>query len=221
MNLLIDKLSKLLADKSKEELSKVLEELLSVYSSENFNIKSSERNNKLRPEILQRIASSVLTDDERAEFYGLPTGCRMREGAKIISRENLVIGEHCWIGEGAMLDASGGLEIGSHTSIGLNVMLWTHDSHKLNLRGQNAPDKQNQIKRKRTKIGSNCFIGGPSVVMPGVTIGNSCIIAPGSIVYEDLPDRTVFQPYKEFLSSVDKLEDLEKRLEFLEKKSVL
>lgn len=221
MSTIIEKLSELLANQSKEELVKVLSGLLSVVSSDNYNLKSEDRHSKLRPEILQRIASSIMTDDERAEFYGLPTGCRMREGAKIISRENLVIGEHCWIGEGAMLDASGGLEIGSHTSIGLNVMLWTHDSHKLNLRGQNTPDKQNQIKRKRTKIGSNCFIGGPSVVMPGVTIGNSCIIAPGSILYKDLPDRTVFQPYKELLSGLDKIENIEGRLQVLEKNSDL
>ena len=48
-----------------------------------------------------------MTDVERAKFLGLPKGCRIRENAKIISQENLKIGNNVWIGESAILDASG------------------------------------------------------------------------------------------------------------------
>ena len=93
---------------------------------------------EIREQILKYNATFSMSDVERAKFLGLPNGCRIRENAKIISQDKLVIGENCWIGEGAILDASGGLEIGSNTSIGLNVMLWTHDSYKLNIRGKNT-----------------------------------------------------------------------------------
>ena len=129
---------------------------------------------EIRRQILMYQASECMSDVERAQFLGLPEGCRMRERAKIISPENLVIGKNCWIGEGAILDASGGLKIGENCSIGLGVYLWTHDSFKLNLRGKNTREHSSRILRKRTKIGSNCFIGGPAVVMPGVTIGDKC-----------------------------------------------
>lgn len=162
---------------------------------------------EIREQILKYNATFSMTDAERAHFLGLPKGCRIRENAKIISQNKLLIGENCWIGEGAVLDASGELEIGSNTSIGLNVMVWTHDSHRLNIRGNNTQEANSGIIRKKTVIGSNCFIAGPSVIMPGVVIGDKCIIAPMSVVYEDLPERTIYQPYRNFLDLKNKIDE--------------
>jgi maltose O-acetyltransferase len=39
------------------------------------------------------------------------------------------------------------------------------------------------------RIGRNCFIGGGSAILPGVTIGDNVIVGAGSIVTEDIPDR--------------------------------
>lgn len=38
-------------------------------------------------------------------------------------------------------------------------------------------------------IGRNCFIGGGSVLMPGVTIGDGAIVGAGAIVTQDVPPR--------------------------------
>ena len=180
---------------------------------------------EIREQILKYNATFSMSDVERAKFLGLPKGCRIRENAKIISQDKLKLGENCWIGEGAILDASGGLEIGSNTSIGLYVMIWTHDSHRLNIRGKNTREHNSGIIRKKTKIGNNCFIAGHSVIMPGVTIGNKCIIAPMSVVYEDLPDKTIYQPYKEFFLMKKELlekdiiiKELQKELNEIKKK---
>lgn len=152
--------------------------------------RNNERNNKLRGSILKQFFSKVMTDDETAAFWGLPEGCRMRENAKIISPELLVCGEHVWIGEGAMLDASGGLEIGAHTSIGLNVMVWSHSSFLTNLTFNNQPGSD-LIMRKKTSIGKGCFIAGPCVIYPGVTIGDQCMILPMSVVTKDVAARSI------------------------------
>lgn len=152
--------------------------------------KKNNRNDQIRRDIAIRIISAFLTDDERAELLGLPKGCRIREGAKILSKENLVIGENCWIGENAILDASGGLQIGKNTSIGLGVLVWSHTSHLSNLYGDNKIGSS-KIKRKKTTIGSNCFISGPSVIFPGITIGDRCVIRPLSLIDKDIPSRTV------------------------------
>ncbi|QOY52682.1 acyltransferase [Candidatus Sulfurimonas baltica] len=152
----------------------------------------------LREQILKYFASSTMTDVERARLFGLPENCRMREGAKIISPENLKIGKNVWIGENAILDASGGLEIGDNTQIGLGVYIWSHDSYKSAIMGINTKENKKGIIRKKTTIGKNCFIGGPSVIMPGVSIHDKCVISPMSVVYEDLPDKTIYQPYKTF-----------------------
>ena len=170
----------------------------------------------IRAQILTYQATASMSDIERATFLGLPQGCRIRENAKIISPQNLKIGEFCWIGEGAVLDASGGLTIGSNTSIGLSVFIWTHDSHQLNIRGTNTRDQQSRIRRKPTSIGSNCFIAGPSVIMPGVSIGDKCLVSPMSVVTEDLPDRTVFSPQKQATAKDEMLAELLARVAALE-----
>jgi acetyltransferase-like isoleucine patch superfamily enzyme len=176
----------------------------------------SETPNEIRRQILAYHAASTMSDVERAAFFGLPKGCRMRENAKIISPEKLTIGESCWIGESAVLDASGGLTIGNHTSIGLAVFIWTHDSHQLNIRGQNNRDAQNRIRRKPSRIGNNCFIAGPSVILPGITIGDKCLIAPLSVVDHDLPDRTVFNQRNESAQLRQQVAMLEERLRLME-----
>ena len=190
-----------------------------------MNVFDVETDSELRAQILKYFASSTMTDVERAKLFGLPENCRMREGAKIISPENLEIGKNVWIGENAILDASGGLEIGDNTQIGLGVYIWTHDSFKSAIMGKNTKNDKKGILRKKTKIGSNCFIGGPSVIMPGVTIGGKCVISPMSVVYEDLPDRTIYQPYKSFLNIEQELlkkdeiiSDLKKEIELIKTK---
>lgn len=131
-----------------------------------------------------------MTDDERAKLLGLPEGCRIREGAKIIEPNNFKCGEYVWIGEGAILDASGGLEIGAHTSIGLNVMVWSHTSHLPNLAMNNQIGSP-LIERKPTRIGKGCFIAGPSVIYHGVTIGDKVVILPMSVVTKDVPGNSL------------------------------
>jgi len=37
-------------------------------------------------------------------------------------------------------------------------------------------------------LGENCWIGGGSVIRPGVTIGNRVVVAAGSVVVDDVPD---------------------------------
>jgi len=165
----------ILSDGRLEKLFKEFEEVL-----EHF--KNDSKNNKLRENIVfKQFADKLLTDAERAKYYGLPAGCRMRENAKIISPENLKCGEHVWIGEGALLDASGGLEIGSHTTIGPSVFVYTHTSYKANINMANYSES-NLIERLPTKIGNGVYIPGHCVVYHGVTLGDKTVVLPLSCV---------------------------------------
>ena len=38
--------------------------------------------------------------------------------------------------------------------------------------------------------GINCFIGGQSLILPGITIGDGSIVGAGSVVTKDVPART-------------------------------
>ncbi|MHC0039436.1 maltose acetyltransferase domain-containing protein [Pseudoneobacillus sp. C159] len=44
---------------------------------------------------------------------------------------------------------------------------------------------------KPVKIGDNVWIGGRSVINPGITIGNNIVIASGAVVTKDVPDNVV------------------------------
>ncbi|WP_447590772.1 acyltransferase [Aquipseudomonas campi] len=163
---------------------KVLERILNGFSSMSFL--DGERQDLFRDMVVRQFISQVMTDDERAAHLGLPNGCRVRENVKIISPENFTCGENVWVGEGAVLDASGGLDIGSHTSIGLSVYVWSHTSYLTNLAMANQPGSQ-LIERKKTRVGSGCFIAGPCTILHGVNIGDKCVVLPMSVVNKDVP----------------------------------
>lgn len=168
----------------------LLQYISSIWKSDEFFLKDDVRQKQLRPEIIRRLLAEIMTDDERAAYYGLPNGCRIREGSKIIGKENFKCGEYVWIGEDAILDASGGLEIGSHTSIGLSTYIWSHTSPMTNLTLSNFSGSP-LIERLPTKIGSGVFIGGPSVIFPGVTIGDKVIVTPLSVINRDVPSYSI------------------------------
>lgn len=176
-----------MSDPVKEQLLSLVRE---IWESAELNFSDSERARSLRRELLTRLLASLMTDDERAQLHGLPIGCRMRENAKILSPDKLVCGEYVWIGEGVIVDASGSLEIGDHTTLGTGCYIWSHSSALSNIMMSNITGNS-YIVRARTKIGKGCFIGGPSVVYPGVTIGDRCIVMPMSAVTEDVPDNTM------------------------------
>ncbi len=67
-----------------------------------------------------------------------------------------------------------GIHVGSHSYIAFDVAILSHDR----TRGLYLD----------TYIGENCFIGGRSVIMPGIKVGNNSIVGAGSIVTKDVPD---------------------------------
>lgn len=40
-------------------------------------------------------------------------------------------------------------------------------------------------------IGDDCWIGGNSIILPGINIGKGCVIGAGSVVTKDIPDNSL------------------------------
>ena len=55
------------------------------------------------------------------------------------------------------------------------------------------PDTRNTAYEygKEVRIGDNVWIGGNTVICPGITIGDNCVIGAGSVVTKDIPAWTV------------------------------
>ncbi|MGH9738303.1 MAG: acyltransferase [Candidatus Acidiferrales bacterium] len=88
------------------------------------------------------------------------------------------IGEEVAISSSAKLDLTNpkGVHIGDYTAITFGAAILTHDFvHR---------------RHKDTRIGSYCMIGAGAKIMPGVTIGDHCIVGPNSVVVFDVPSNT-------------------------------
>lgn len=171
---------------------------------------------RIRSQILLYNSTANMTDRERAAALGLPEGCRIREGAKILCQEKFTCGRNVWIGEGAILDAQGGLSVGDFTQIGLGVMLWSHTSIKQALHAETCISPA-RIKYTPTSIGSRCWIGGPSVIYPGVKIGDGVVVMPMSVVDCDIPSGRWVTDNHSFKQSSKRIEELEARIKELER----
>lgn len=89
------------------------------------------------------------------------------------------LGKGVRISLGAKIDKTfpRGVHIGDHTAITSGAAILTHDFvHR---------------EHREVRIGKNCFIGFYVVVLPGVTIGDGCIISANSVVARDIPAHSV------------------------------
>lgn len=82
------------------------------------------------------------------------------------------------------------IRIGEHTLVSFDVSFVTHDAGTWCFRNQES--YKHTVKFGRIKVGDNCFIGAKSTILPGVTIGNNCIVAAGAVVSKDIPSGEVW-----------------------------
>lgn len=78
------------------------------------------------------------------------------------------------------------VKIGDNCMFAPNVAIYTagHPVH---------PDTRNSLYEygKEVTIGNNVWLGGNTVVCPGVHIGNNVVIGAGSVVTKDIPDMVI------------------------------
>ena len=96
--------------------------------------------------------------------------------------DRIEIGKGSFINYNCTILDTGRVRIGENAQIAPNVSIYTagHPVHP-------ATRNTHYEYGVDITIGDNVWIGGNSVICPGVTIGDNCVIGAGSVVTKDIP----------------------------------
>lgn len=115
----------------------------------------------------------------------------IRDPVKYWTEKGVEIGTACEINPTAAFGSEPYLiTLGNHVRVTADVEFVTHDGGVWVLRGLHDEFSNADIFGE-IKVGNNVHIGMHSIIMPGVTIGNNCIIGAGAIVTKSIPDNCV------------------------------
>lgn len=99
---------------------------------------------------------------------------------------NIEVGKNFFANYNCTILDVGKVMIGDNCQLAPNVAIYTagHPVH---------PDSRNSMYEYGipVTIGNNCWIGGNTVICPGVHIGDNVVIGAGSVVTKDIPDWSI------------------------------
>jgi acetyltransferase-like isoleucine patch superfamily enzyme len=101
----------------------------------------------------------------------------LKPGVEVLSPRGLKIGSHTNIGRHVQLDSRGGITIGDNVNISDDAAIFTaeHDIQSPDFLTTSAP----------VVIGDRVWLCFRSIVLPGVTLGEGCVVASGAVVTKD------------------------------------
>jgi len=107
--------------------------------------------------------------------------------------EHISIGENTFVNTNCIFIDNNKISIGANGLIGPHVQIYTAE-HPLKASERIIKSEEGTHYLTSTKpvsVGHNVWIGGNSVIFPGVTIGDNVTIGAGSIVAKDIPDNVL------------------------------
>lgn len=114
--------------------------------------------------------------------------CYPRFGSLQLSPQ-LSIGDNVIINYGFTAFVADKIEIGSNCIFAANVTLIS-ENHGINPESEKPYHSQN-LTTGPIFIGEGCWLGQNVCVLPGVHIGNKCIVGTNAVVNEDIPDNSI------------------------------
>jgi acetyltransferase-like isoleucine patch superfamily enzyme len=146
------------------------------------------------PDPFVRLARRILARLAIHENVKVGRSIRVGRGVVISSPHGLVIGDWVNIGPRSIIQVDG--TIGDFALIGMGVQIVGRLDHAVDEIGVPyvfatwAGDRP-AIARDRVEIGRDVWIGGGSVILSGVSIGEGALIGSGSVVTRDVPEFTI------------------------------
>jgi acetyltransferase-like isoleucine patch superfamily enzyme len=129
---------------------------------------------------------------------GFTTGynCRLEMfNTGIGEKKKLIIGENCKIGDSVHIAAGESVIIGDNCLFASKIYISdiSHGdySNTENSSNPNIPPDERPLYTNPVIIGNNVWIGENVCILPGVKIGNGCIIGGNSVVNKSIPDNCI------------------------------
>lgn len=105
-----------------------------------------------------------------------------------LNGDQIVLGAGVGFNFGCYVNGYGGLTIGDRSLIGPLTTIHTAN-HAFD--DPDAPLLEQGSIKQPVAIGKDCWVAMSVCVLPGVTIGDRCVIGAGSVVTKDIPDDSV------------------------------
>lgn len=134
----------------------------------------SEEGQKRHSELLREILGSVGKNANILPPFHCDYGYNIKVGDNFYANYNFIV-----------LDVAP-VTIGNNVFIAPNVAIYTA-GHPIHYKARNSMYEYGIP----IEIGDNCWIGGNTVICPGVKIGSGSVIGAGSVVVKDVPDNVV------------------------------
>lgn len=101
--------------------------------------------------------------------------------------DKLTLKDYSGIGQDSRI--IGDVTLGEHVATGFGVVITAYDR---NLSRTDIPMVQQHVGFDApVVVGRDCVLFAQSMILPGVTIGEGCIVAAGAVVAKDVPDFAV------------------------------
>ena len=122
--------------------------------------------------------------------YKNPIGGDTRSCIIVKKQAVLTIGSNFRMSNSAIYCANG-ITIGDNVMIGGSCKLWDSDFHPIDPDVRLATPNEN-FKTAPIQIGNNVFIGGCSIILKGVSIGENSVVGAGSVVSSNIPPNEIW-----------------------------
>lgn len=109
------------------------------------------------------------------EVWGVPVGVNIKVGKGAV----LTTGHNFFMNFGASIETWHETRIGNKVMLAPYASIIDHNRHEV--------EPGAVLVKGPVVIGNNVWIGRNAAIMPGVSIGNGCVIAANSVVTKDIP----------------------------------
>lgn len=141
-------------------------------------------------EIFYLTAYYIINHVKGLKHISVGPGTRIRPTVLMRDAERIKIGKNCTINHNNILWAgkkSARIVMGNHVMTGPGVQIYAFN-HGME---RQSPMINQAFTEQEVSIGDDVWIGGGTIILPGVNIGSHVVIAAGSVVTKDLPSDSI------------------------------